>query len=221
MRRPFLTRRRAARPVFPRSITPNHRTTPLHCTTHNLLIFLISRFYPTAVHNAFCAKPSCRRHFRHPAKLLILINTRLYPANPGTPYHRTAHKRSIILTPRDRPRDRAGGFPRLSDGVARASRCPASPRHALLAENLGKPSLGVNIMDLWYYAPQSPAVACQRARAARAAVSARKMRGPKSMAVAAAWPRRRARSSSEKPPSGPISSAAVVAPAKAWGAAPR
>ncbi len=48
------------------------------------------------------------------------------------------------------PRDRDGGFPRLSDGVARASRCPASPRHALLAENLGKPSLGVNIMDLWY-----------------------------------------------------------------------
>ncbi len=49
-----------------------------------------------------------------------------------------------------RPRDRSGGFPRLSGVVARASRCPASPRHALLAENLGKPSLGVNIMDLWY-----------------------------------------------------------------------
>ncbi len=27
---------------------------------------------------------------------------------------------------------------------------PASPRHALLAENLGKPSLGVIIKDLWY-----------------------------------------------------------------------
>ncbi len=49
-----------------------------------------------------------------------------------------------------RPRDREGGLPRLSDGVARASRCPASPRHALLAENLGKPSLWVNIMELWY-----------------------------------------------------------------------
>ncbi len=52
--------------------------------------------------------------------------------------------------PAGRPRDRDGGFPRHSGGVARASRCPASPRHALLAENLGKPSLGVNIMDLWY-----------------------------------------------------------------------
>jgi hypothetical protein len=30
-------------------------------------------------------------------------------------------------------------FPRLSDGVARALRCPASPRRALLAENLGTP----------------------------------------------------------------------------------
>ena len=27
----------------------------------------------------------------------------------------------------------------------------ASPRHALLAENLGKPSLWVNIKDLWYH----------------------------------------------------------------------
>ncbi len=50
-----------------------------------------------------------------------------------------------------RPRDRNGGFPNalrpgLSDGVARGLRCPASPRHALLAENpnleaWGKPSL--------------------------------------------------------------------------------
>ena len=47
-------------------------------------------------------------------------------------------------------RDRAGGFPRLSDGVAHGFRCPASPRHALLAENLGKPSLWVIIKDLWY-----------------------------------------------------------------------
>ena len=31
-----------------------------------------------------------------------------------------------------------------------ASDVPASPRHALLAENLGKPSLGVIIKDLWY-----------------------------------------------------------------------
>ncbi len=52
-----------------------------------------------------------------------------------------------------------GGFPLpcepgLSDGVPHGSRCPASPRHALLAENpnleaWGKPSLGVIIKDLW------------------------------------------------------------------------
>ncbi len=57
--------------------------------------------------------------------------------------------------PAVRPRDRNGGFPksfgpRLSDGVARGFRCPASPRHALLAENRGKPSLWVNIKALWY-----------------------------------------------------------------------
>ncbi len=46
--------------------------------------------------------------------------------------------------------DRNGGFPRLSDGVAHGFRCSTSPRHALLAENLGKPSLGVIIKDLWY-----------------------------------------------------------------------
>ncbi len=47
--------------------------------------------------------------------------------------------------------DRNGGFPRLSGGVAQGLRCPASPRHALLAESLGKPSLWVIIKDLWYY----------------------------------------------------------------------
>ncbi len=31
------------------------------------------------------------------------------------------------------------GLPRLSDGVAHASRCPASPQRTLLAESLGKP----------------------------------------------------------------------------------
>ncbi len=46
--------------------------------------------------------------------------------------------------------DRAGGLPRLSDGVAHASRCPASPRRTLLAEILGKPSLGVIITVPWY-----------------------------------------------------------------------
>ncbi len=57
--------------------------------------------------------------------------------------------------------DRNGGFPRLSDGpmlsdgVAHGFRCSTSPRHALLAENLGKPSLGVIIKDLWYKAGSS------------------------------------------------------------------
>ena len=46
--------------------------------------------------------------------------------------------------------DRNGGFPRLSDGVPHGLRCSTSPRQALLAENPGKPSLGVIIKDLWY-----------------------------------------------------------------------
>ena len=60
---------------------------------------------------------------------------------------------------------RNGGFPiggpadnlvtggpagRLSGSVAHVSRCPASPRRALLAENLGKPSLWVIITAPWY-----------------------------------------------------------------------
>ncbi len=62
--------------------------------------------------------------------------------------------------PAVRPRDRNGGFPNalrlgLSDGVPRGSRCRASPRHALLAENpnleaWGKPSLWVIISAPWY-----------------------------------------------------------------------
>ncbi len=48
--------------------------------------------------------------------------------------------------------DRNGGFPRLSDGVTHGFRCPASPRHALLAESLGKPSLWVFISEIWYKA---------------------------------------------------------------------
>ncbi len=42
--------------------------------------------------------------------------------------------------------DRNGGFPRLSHAL----RCPASPRHALLAESLGKPFLWVLISGPWY-----------------------------------------------------------------------
>ena len=63
--------------------------------------------------------------------------------------------RRIVKTfrrsPTGRIRDRNGGLPRLSDGVAHALRCPASPQRTLLAENLGKPSLWVMISDPWYY----------------------------------------------------------------------
>ncbi len=62
--------------------------------------------------------------------------------------------RRIVKTfrrpPTGRLRDRNGGFPRLSDVVAHGSRCTASPRRTLLAENLGKPSLWVFISDPWY-----------------------------------------------------------------------
>ena len=44
-----------------------------------------------------------------------------------------------------RPTDRNGGLPRLSDGIAQGLRCLASPRYALRAESLGKPSLWVII----------------------------------------------------------------------------
>ncbi len=65
------------------------------------------------------------------------------------------HRQGFPTPPSNRPlpvrlHDRNGGFPRafgqgadgpwLSDG-AHGLRCPASPRHALLAESLGKPSL--------------------------------------------------------------------------------
>jgi hypothetical protein len=53
--------------------------------------------------------------------------------------------------PRRFARATGGGFPRLSDGVARGFRCAASLRHALLAESLGKPSLWAITKDLWYH----------------------------------------------------------------------
>ncbi len=52
--------------------------------------------------------------------------------------------------PRRFARATGGGFPRISGGVAHGSRCPASPRHALLAESLGKPSVWVFINEIWY-----------------------------------------------------------------------
>ncbi len=60
------------------------------------------------------------------------------------------HRQGLPTPPAVRPRDRHGGFPRLSDGVSHGLRCQASPRHALLAESLGKPSLWVIISAPWY-----------------------------------------------------------------------
>ncbi len=59
----------------------------------------------------------------------------------------------VRLPDRNRDFPRAFGHgadgPWLSDG-AHGLRCPASPRHALLAESLGKPSLWVIISAPWY-----------------------------------------------------------------------
>ncbi len=60
------------------------------------------------------------------------------------------HRQGFPTPPAVRPRDRNGGFPRLSGSVPHGSRCPAPPRPALLAERVGKPSLWVNNKDLWY-----------------------------------------------------------------------
>jgi hypothetical protein len=62
---------------------------------------------------------------------------------------------------------------------------------------------GIDVEQTAVY--QSPIVACTRASAATAAVSARRMRGPSGIAVTKGSARSRRRSSSEKPPSGPIS----------------
>ncbi len=55
------------------------------------------------------------------------------------------HRQNFSTPPTGRIRDRNGGLPRLSDGVAHALRCPASPRRTLRAENLGKPARRVMI----------------------------------------------------------------------------
>ena len=51
------------------------------------------------------------------------------------------HRQGFPTPPAVGPRDRNGGIPRLSGDVPRGLRCPASPRHTLLAETLGKLSL--------------------------------------------------------------------------------
>ncbi len=60
------------------------------------------------------------------------------------------HRQNFSTPPTGRIRSRNGGLPRLSDGVAHALRCPASPQRTLLAENLGKTSLWVMINAPWY-----------------------------------------------------------------------
>ncbi len=67
--------------------------------------------------------------------------------------------------PAVRLRDRNGGFPWLSDGVPLGLRGLAPPRHARLAERLGKPSLWVINKDLWYYiADLLPGIGAGRGR---------------------------------------------------------
>ncbi len=69
------------------------------------------------------------------------------------------HRQGFPTPPSNRPLpvrlgDRNGGFPRAfgqgADGAPHGLRCPAWPRHALLAESLGKPSLWVTINAPWY-----------------------------------------------------------------------
>ena len=83
----------------------------------------------------------------------------LPPSAAAAPLRRTG-RQGLPTPPPIRPPavrlpDRNGGFPRFSDGPmlvngAQGLRCPASPRHALLAESLGKPSLWVIINAPWY-----------------------------------------------------------------------
>ena len=67
------------------------------------------------------------------------------------------HRRGFPTPAGGSPARPERGFPRISDGPilvdgAQGLRYPASPRHALLAENLGKPSLWVIIDAPWYKA---------------------------------------------------------------------
>ncbi len=75
--------------------------------------------------------------------------------------------------PRRFARATGGGFARLSGRVARGFRCAASLRHALLAESLGKPSLWVNIKDLWYYPGDRPRRRSLRRRRSSSVVSSK------------------------------------------------
>ncbi len=78
------------------------------------------------------------------------------PSAAAAPLLRRTGRQGFPTPPQIRPLpvrlpDRNGGFPRLWYGVPHGLRCPASPRHALLAESPGKPSLWVFINAPWYY----------------------------------------------------------------------
>ncbi len=75
------------------------------------------------------------------------------------------HRRGLPTPAPIRPlpvrlRDRNGGFPRDfgqgAESVPHGLRCLASPRHALLAENLGKPSLMSQYQRSLVLGPDSP-----------------------------------------------------------------
>ena len=63
------------------------------------------------------------------------------PPAAAAPRRRRRVGNAFRRPPTGRGGDRNGGLPRLSDGVARGFRCPASLCPTLLAESLGKPSL--------------------------------------------------------------------------------
>ncbi len=72
----------------------------------------------------------------------------------GPAGHRQGFPTPSHLPAADSPARPERRFPKAfgqgADGVPHGFRCPASPRHALLAESLGKPSLWVIISVPWY-----------------------------------------------------------------------
>ena len=70
------------------------------------------------------------------------------------------HRQGLPTPPAVRPSDRKRRLPKafgrpiaLRLGPRLAVLGTATPRHALLAESLGKPSLWGNYKDFWYYLP--------------------------------------------------------------------
>ncbi len=67
----------------------------------------------------------------------------------GDAGHRQGFPRPSGGSPARPERRLPKAFGQGADGVPHGLRCPASPRHALLAESLGKPSLWVIINAPW------------------------------------------------------------------------